>query len=388
MERQQLLSLQAIITLSYALKTAKTALFLLLFLLLPFHNSKLTAKEQHTTAKYQKETAQLSELTASKRRHYANNGKEVLVLWWNVENLFDTCNDPRVDDREFTPDGKRHWTEKKLLLKRLRIAQLFKAVRADHEYGKFPDIVAFAETENRAVFAGTLAAIDQAGYAVDYHESPDPRGIDIGLAWNPATVKFTGSKPYTIKLDDGRGTRFVIAAGFIVSGHHFAVVLNHWPSRSFDASWSESKRIVAAKVTRHVVDSLRTKEPSADVVVMGDFNDQPDNRSVREVLGSSFDRKEVLHPGNLLLYNCWNDTSSPGSYYYRKHWERIDQILVSPGLLDGHGLSIGRNSFRVFSIPEMFDQPGKALYPTYEKGKFRGGYSDHLPLLLKIHVLR
>jgi len=312
--------------------------------------------------------------------------RQMAILWWNVENLFDTRNDPQVDDREFTAEGRRHWTEKKLLLKRLRIAQTFRAVRADHEYGRYPDIVAFAETENRQVFAGAMAAISNSDYAIDYYESPDPRGIDIGLAWNPATVKCNGSKPYTVKPDDGRGTRFVVAAGFTVSGHPFAVVLNHWPSRSFDVSWSESKRIAAAKVTRHIVDSLRTRNPLADVIVMGDFNDQPDNRSLREVLGSSFDRNAVLHPGNRLLYNCWNDTSSPGSYYYRKHWERIDQILVSAGLLNGHGLSIGRNAFRVFSIPEMFDRHGKGLYQTYEKGKFRGGYSDHLPLLLKIGV--
>ena len=240
---------------------AKTTLFLLLFLLLLPQNSKLAAKEQQIIAKYQKETARSTELTTSKRKLYTNNGKQLLILWWNAENLFDTKNDKKTDDNEFTPDGKLHWTEKKLLLKRLRIAQLFKAVRADHEYGTYPDIAAFAETENRPVFAGTMASIRNTEYAIDYHESPDPRGIDIGLAWNPATVKFTGSKPYTVKLDDGRGTRFVIAAEFLVSGYPFAVVLNHWPSRSFDASWSESKRITAAKITRHIVDSLRTKKP-------------------------------------------------------------------------------------------------------------------------------
>lgn len=315
-----------------------------------------------------------------------NRQHSVIALWWNVENLFDTHNDRSVDDGEFTPDGKLHWTEKKLLLKRLRIEQVFKAIRADREYGKYPDIVAFAETENREVFAGTLGAIDQAGYAVDYHESPDPRGIDIGLAWNPATVKFTGSKPYTVRLDDGRGTRYVIAAGFVASGHPFTVVLNHWPSRSFDASWSESKRIAAATVARRAVDSLRTRNPLAKIIVMGDFNDHPDNLSVRETLGSSPDRKEVQRPGAQLLFNCWSDTESPGSYSYKKKWERIDHILVSASLLEGKGLSVSRNAFRVFSIPEMLDHSGKALYPTYEKRVFKGGYSDHLPLLLKLEV--
>lgn len=318
---------------------------------------------------------------------FCQNRQQMLVLqWWNVENLFDTKNDSRVDDTEFTPEGRLHWTEKKLLLKRLRIGQVFKAIKADCEYGKYPDIVVFAETENRAVFSGTLAAIEQASYAVDYHESPDPRGIDIGLAWNPVTVRFTGSKPYTVRLDDKRGTRFIIAAGFVASGHPFTVVLNHWPSRSFDASWSESKRVAAATITRHIVDSLSTVHPQSGIIVMGDFNDPPDSRSVREILDSSFSRKEVLRSDGHKLYNCWNDADSPGSYYYRKHWERIDQILVSANLLDETGLLVENDAFRVFSIPEMFEVPGKTLYPTYAKGKFRGGYSDHLPLLLKIDI--
>jgi len=312
--------------------------------------------------------------------------QQIVALWWNVENLFDTTNEPKIDDKEFTPEGKRQWTPKKLLLKRLRIAQVFRTIRADREYGKYPDIVAFAESENREVFAGTLAAIDRAGYAIDYHETPDPRGIDIGLAWNPATVKFTGSKPYTVKLDDGRGTRFVVAAGFIASGHPFTIVLNHWPSRAFDARWSETKRIAAATVARRIVDSLGTRNPVANIIVMGDFNDEPENHSVRDILGSSFDRKEVLRSANLRLYNCWSDSSSPGTYYFKNHWERIDQMLVSPALLDGKGLSIDKESFRVFSHPEMFGRSGKGLYSTYERGKFKGGYSDHLPLLLRIDV--
>lgn len=192
--------------------------------------------------------------------------------------------------------GKAHWTEKKLLLKRLRIAQVFNAIRAEREYGKYPDIVAFAETENRQVFAGTLAALDRATYAIDYHESPDPRGIDIGLAWNPATVKFTGSKPYKVRLNNRRGTRFVIAAGFTAASNHFTIVLNHWPSRSFDTQWSETNRIAAARVARHIVDSLRTCNPQSEIIVMGDFNDQPENHSVKDVLGSSLTEKRFDMP--------------------------------------------------------------------------------------------
>lgn len=325
--------------------------------------------------------------TSSRNGICQEHHQQIVTMWWNVENLFDTKNNQGVDDDEFTPMGKRQWTEKKLLLKQLRIAQVFKAIRADREYGKYPDIVAFAETENRQVFAGTLAAIGRTGYTIDYRESPDPRGIDIGLAWNPATVKFTGSKPYKVRLNDRRDTRFVIAAGFIASDQSFSVVLNHWPSRSFDTKWSEKHRFAAARVARRIVDSLRTRNPLAEVIVMGDLNDQPPDRSVTEALGSSLDRKAVRHSGRRLLYNCWNSTSSPGSYFYKNHWERIDHILVSAGLLDSKGLSIDKRAFRVFSIPEMFDRSGKGLYQTYAKGKFKGGYSDHLPLLLRMNVM-
>ncbi|NTU58319.1 MAG: endonuclease/exonuclease/phosphatase family protein [Chlorobiaceae bacterium] len=309
----------------------------------------------------------------------------LLILWWNVENLFDTRNDPNTEDDEFTPEGRLHWTDKKLKLKQMRIASVFEGIRENRAYRKYPDIVAFAESENRQIFDGTMAAVDHAGYRTDYHESPDPRGIDIGLAWNPATVRFTGSKPYTVPLG-GKRTRFVIAAGFSVSGRPFSVVLNHWPSRAFDAAWSEPKRIEAAKVARHIVDSLRTRNPKAEIIVMGDFNDEPGNNSIRNVLGSSFDRKQVRDDAGRVLFNCWSDLQLGGSYAYKGHWEQIDHILLSAGLLDRSGLYVDQDAFNTFSFPHMFEQSGKKLYPTYEKGKYKGGYSDHLPLLLKVSV--
>ncbi|NTU93394.1 MAG: endonuclease/exonuclease/phosphatase family protein [Chlorobiaceae bacterium] len=309
----------------------------------------------------------------------------LLLMWWNVENLFDTRDDPHTADDEFTPQGKLRWTEKKLLLKRIRISTVLKAIVANPEYGKHPDIIALAESENRLVFTGTLSSAVPGGYRVAYHESPDPRGIDIGLAWNPTSVSFTGSRAYRVPLEE-RSTRDIVAAGFSVSGRPIQVVLNHWPSRSFDVAWSEPGRIAAARVARHIVDSLRARNPKAAIVVMGDFNDPPESRSVREVLGASFDRQAVRKAGFRLLYNCWNDVQEGGSYVYRGKWERIDQILVSSALLDGRGLRLGKRAFAPFLFSHMLDRSGEKLYSTYEKGRYRGGYSDHLPLLLNLGV--
>ncbi len=308
-----------------------------------------------------------------------------LLMWWNVENLFDTVDDPVTKDEEFTPEGKLHWTEKKLRLKRERIRTVLKAVRANPKYGAYPDLIAVAESENRKVFATTIAAAGMGRYRVAYHESPDQRGIDVGLAWNARSLSFTGSKAYRVPLENWN-TRDVVVAGFTAAGRPLAVVLNHWPSRSFDVAWTERNRIAAARVARHIVDSLRARRPQPAVVVMGDFNDPPESRSVREVLGSSSDRQAVRSGPLQLLYNCWGDFPHGGSYAWRGKWERIDHVLVSAALLDGSGLELARDGFAPFVFPHMLDRSGTKLYPTFEKRKYVGGYSDHLPLLVKIGI--
>ncbi|TLU82566.1 MAG: endonuclease/exonuclease/phosphatase family protein [Chlorobium sp.] len=310
--------------------------------------------------------------------------KTVLFLWWNVENLFDPQNDPLTDDDEFTPDGKLQWTEKKLILKEMRIRHLFTAVEAHPDYRKYPDIFAFAEVENKSVFEETLSKIPGIRYKSIYFESSDPRGIDIALGYNPQTLRPEASKAYTVPLD--RPTRKIIVAGFSAAGHPFHVILNHWPSRSFDTGWTESKRMTAAKVTRHILDSLLVGNPKADIIVMGDFNDEPVDRSIKQVLGSSFDAAQVKANSKTLLYNCWNGYKEIGSYAFNNHWQHIDQILLSAGMIENKGFFAPDDAFRCFSFSRLLDKSGKKPYATYEKRKYIGGYSDHLPLILKARI--
>ncbi|MCF8382372.1 MAG: endonuclease/exonuclease/phosphatase family protein [Chlorobium sp.] len=314
----------------------------------------------------------------------AESPHSLLLMWWNIENLFDTSNDPSSEDDEFTPKGRMEWTEKKLQLKQLRIRRVLDTIQASPDYRRYPDILAFAETENRGVFTGSLRKTGTADYKTIYYESADPRGIDIGLAYNPRSVRLTSSKAYRVPIDNDKPTRHIVVAGFTAYGHAFHVMLNHWPSRAFDREWSEQKRIAAARVARHIADSLRRTDTKADFIVMGDFNDEPENRSLRQVLGSSGDGEKVLSACSSLLYNCWSGYGGIGSYSYRNRWERIDQILLSCGMLDKKGLSVPDRPFRCFYFPDMLDRSGNRPYSTYYKGKFKGGYSDHLPLLLKV----
>ena len=311
--------------------------------------------------------------------------KSVLFMWWNVENLFDPANDPATDDDDFTPEGSMNWTEKKLLLKQMRVRHTLLVIKAHPDYKKYPDIIAFAEVENDRVFKGTLDPISGIRYKTIYYESTDPRGIDVALAYNPQTLRAIASKAYTVPME-GRSTRKIIVAGFSAAGHPFHVILNHWPSRSFDTEWTERKRISAATVTRHILDSLRVGNPAADIIVMGDFNDEPENRSLKEVLGSTEDAAKVNSNGRDFVYNCWSGYEGIGSFSFHNKWQHIDQILLSSGMLDNKGLYARKSAFRCFSFSKMLDESGKRPYATYEKRKYKGGYSDHLPLLLKAGI--
>lgn len=315
----------------------------------------------------------------------SNPEKSVLLLWWNVENLFDARNDPATEDDDFTPEGKLQWTEKRVRLKEMRIRHLLSALAAHPDYRKYPDILGFAEVENRTIFEETLSGIQGVNYKTIYHESRDPRGIDIGLAYNPATIHATGSKAYSVPLDE-RPTRKIIVAGFSAANRPFHIILNHWPSRSFDTGWTEPKRLAAAKVARHILDSLLVGNPKADIIVMGDFNDEPSDRSLQQVLRSTCNATKVSVEGNGAFYNCWCDYEGIGSYFFGNHWQQIDQILLSPGMLDNRGLSAPKNAFRCFSFFRLFDYSGKKPWSTYEKRIYKGGYSDHLPLILKARI--
>lgn len=315
-----------------------------------------------------------------------HSDRELLLAWWNVENLFDTRNDPATEDDEFTPGGKRNWTEKKLALKQLRIRKVIETIRIDPDVRRYPDIIAFAETENQAVFAGSLKKIPELSLKTVYYESPDTRGIDIGLAYNPESVRLRSSKAYHVPIVNDKPTRHIIVAGFYAGRHPFHVILNHWPSRAFDREWSEQKRITAAKTARHITDSLRAADHSADIIIMGDFNDEPHDRSVKHILGSSGDREKVLKECRTLFFNCWSGYEGIGSYWYRNRWERIDQILLSCGMLQPKGLSAAPEAFTCYHFPDMLTRSSGKPWQTYYRGQYKGGYSDHLPLLLKVSV--
>ena len=309
----------------------------------------------------------------------------ITVAFYNVENLFDPEDDPAsTGDDEFTPTGRLGWTKERLDRKLEDIARV---IRAMDEYGG-ADIVGLCEIESRPVLDRLVNEFLPAGqYAVVHEDSEDERGIDVALIYRPGAVKATGSRMHRIDLGDDR-TREILEVAFEREGKRFNVLVNHWPSRSGGEERSRPKRAEAARTAARIVDSLYAVDPAADVIAMGDFNDEPSNESIAEILdaraytGGDFRARMI----NLAAPVAEADTS--GSYLYRGEWETIDQILLSRGALDDRGIVLAETAMTVFR-PEFLrdakaDPVHRPAYRTYKGNQYIGGISDHFPVLVRL----
>jgi len=311
----------------------------------------------------------------------------VLVFaFYNMENLFDPADDPtREGDDEFTPDGEKGWTEERLDRK---LTNLARAIRGMNEYSG-PDLLGVCEVENRRVLDWlTDEFLPMGVYRVAHAESPDERGIDVALIYKASVGDLLGVVMHPVDLGPGaRPTRDIMEATFSREGKRFTVLVDHWPSRSGGETESAPRRAIAARTVAGIVDSLTEADPSADIVVMGDFNDEPDDRSIHDVLDAAPYSSEFSHR----LIN----TAAPvaeadtlGSYFFRKDWETIDQIMLSRGALDSSGLMIYERSETIFAPDFLRDDradPGfRPPYRTYKGNRFIGGTSDHFPVVLQV----
>ncbi|NEX14718.1 MAG: endonuclease [Prosthecochloris sp.] len=312
----------------------------------------------------------------------ADNDK-LTMMWWNVENLFDTVDDPLTRDSEFTPEGKKRWTEKKLLLKCMRISHIVKVVAL--KTGGYPGILAFAEVENLNVFKKLLSFLPDNSYKTAYHASNDPRGIDIALAYDAEKIRLLRTLSYRVNLRE-RNTRDITLYSFTADNCPFFLLVNHWPSRSLDQAWSEPFRLQAAQTAKTIIDSLRKISTDADIVVMGDFNDDPGDKSIQEILHATTERDAFSRKSIGKLFNFWTKSREKGSCYFRSRWFQFDQVMVSSGLFDDRGLSVPEDAFSCFHIRHMEKGSNRRPYATYKGQKYLGGYSDHFPLLFQAEV--
>ena len=306
----------------------------------------------------------------------------VKVMFYNVENFFDTVNHPETRDDDFTPEGDMRWNLYKYRQKR---NALYKVIMATGGWNT-PYFIGLCEVENRSVLEDLIfrTPLSKYRYGIVHQESPDKRGIDVALLYkkNKVTLITEEYIPYVYPSESGIKSRDILYASFLTGKDTLHIFVNHWPSRRGGQSASEPRRIQAANLLRKKVDSLYCHFSCPNILIMGDFNDTPQDKSMETILEavplSSSKEDESLY--NLAYHE-------KGTYKFRHYWSVLDQMIISGCLLrEDEGLQALPSSFQIADFDFLFTEDprfgGKRLFRTYQGPKYLGGYSDHLPISL------
>jgi predicted extracellular nuclease len=310
------------------------------------------------------------------------------AVFYNVENLFDIYNDPNTNDEEFLPESSKQWNGEKY---KKKITDLAKVLSSINEK-ELPALIGLAEVENLKVLEDLAASpkLRPGKYGIIHYDSKDERGIDVALLYNKDKIEVIDSRAVPVVFGFGIQdvTRDILYAKFRIKDDNvYHIFINHWPSRSPNEQESEIKRITAAITLRKEVDNILNFENNARIIIMGDFNDEPTNKSVMQILNATNKRKNLNYRD---LYNLMYDlhnTGNEGSITYKDNWQMFDQIIVTPELLKkGTGYYLSYSDGKVYKGDEvLFTNPQTKLTGpnrTYDGNSYLGGVSEHLPVYI------
>ena len=312
------------------------------------------------------------------------------VMFYNVENLFDTEVNPETEYNEFIPESEKAWDMERYEKKLEDIASVIKAL-GDNE---LPEIVGLCEVENIRVLEDLVQTRDlkRGDYGIIHHESPDFRGIDCALLYNmdEFTVDSHRAIPVKFPFDSTETTRDILyVKGKTADNETLHLYVNHWSSRYGGERETEPKRIYCAITLRKEIDRLLNEEPEAKIIVMGDLNDEPTNRSVFEMLLANNKRKNA-DPRELynMMYDAHNQ-GNEGSYNFRGRWNMLDHIIISRTLItEQQGWHCGYDDGKIFKADFMLyhDEKKQQHVPnrTYGGPNYYGGISDHFPVYVRL----
>jgi exonuclease III len=326
----------------------------------------------------------IAQTDSTKQYHVAAIG------FYNLENLHDTIFDKdtnKVMQDDYTPEGDKKWNTEKYYHKLDNLSKVIAEMATE----VIPDglaLLGIAEIENKNVVEDLVKTEKLKGrnYKVVHYESPDKRGIDVGLIYNPNYFKLESSKSFTLKIDGDSSffTRDQLLVSGYLNGEMVHVIVAHWPSRSGGEKKSAPKRIAAADLGRAIIDSLLAYDANAKIIYMGDLNDDPTNISVKKHL-NTVDKPELVKDN--LLYNPMESyyKKGIGTLAYRDTWNLFDQLIVSPALVGKDYTSLKLYNAKVFNKNYLKQTSGQyAGYPlrTHAGGAYTAGYSDHFPVYL------
>ena len=310
------------------------------------------------------------------------------VAFYNLENLFDTINNNGKYDLEFSPAGSRKWDGNKYKSKINNLSYAISQMTTKTTpIG--PAVIGVSEIENITVLQDLVKAdaIKDWNLQIVHHDSPDARGVDVGLLYNPALFRVLKVENHTLEIPElpkfkTRDQMCVIGLmGTKQTGYsRVAIIVNHWPSRRGGEAESSWLREAAAALNAKISADLLKQYPDIGIITMGDMNDDPYNKSVSQILGAVKNIEKIQPEG---LYNpFWEKLDKGiGSYIYRGSWNLFDQIIINSNLVDGKcGLKF--YAAEVLNKQFLLQQDGQYKgYPlrTFSGGVWTNGYSDHLP---------
>jgi predicted extracellular nuclease len=311
------------------------------------------------------------------------------IVFYNVENLFNTRNDPDTEDEEFLPGKGRNWNDFRFSVKLNRIAKVLIAAGGWEP----PEIIGLCEIETRSVVEQLTShsLLKKAGYKIVHKESPDDRGIDVSMIYRSEKFTPLQYRYFPVRDADGRilNTREILyVQGIAGERDTLHLFFNHWPSRYSGYLETAELRKQAAEALRRVVDRLFQQFRDPGIIIAGDFNDQPSDDSILKILHAG--APDILKEKNQLINLSYPWVGREiGTYKYQSQWQVYDQVIVSANLLSGEGLLyVTPECAGIFISPFLLTEDllygGNKPLRTYYGYRYEGGFSDHLPVYLDL----
>lgn len=304
--------------------------------------------------------------------------KAYTVAFYNLENLFDTYDDPKILDDDFTPRGRNHWNPRRYKNKIKKLGKTIVQLGTEKSYYS-PAIVGVAEVENNLVLRDLVGshAMRNEHYDFVHYDSPDERGIDVALLYKKELFELLDSETFPLYLNGNNGerdyTRDILLVKGNLNGELTHILVNHWPSRRTGNGETEDKRIIAANRVTEIVDTIKSEIEDPKIIIMGDFNDNPVNVSVKKHLVNS----TFYNPMERLI------ATGNGTLNYKKTWHLFDQIIFSKNFIE---VESDKHSFK---YAEVYDKQFLKIWKGKLKGNpfrtyigkwYQGGFSDHFPV--------
>lgn len=340
-----------------------------------------------------KATLLLAGITISitgKAQQETKPANEFKIMFYNLENMFDPFDDTLKNDNEYLPSGIRGWTWKKFERKLQNTSKVIISAGG----WRPPEIVAMCELENRFCLIQLLkrTPLSRYDYNIIHHESPDARGIDVGLIYRPDRFQVLSHRaiPVIFEGDSVATTRDILYVKGLTNQHDtLHLFVNHWPSKFGGAAATIPRRRDAALCLKRVTDSIAAVNPQALIVITGDFNDQPTDESIAVHLNARYGPADTT---GYFLYNLMQEMMGKwdiGSNKFREEWSIIDQFIVSSALLNKkEGLRLSAQKAEIFRAPFLLEDDrsfnGTKPFRTFSGPTYQGGFSDHLPVLLHL----